>query len=119
MRIGEVIGLQWSDIDFRSRFVEVNRTLSQGRVTTPKNGKSRKVDMSLQLAETLRALKTERKAETLKRGWPKMPEWVFMTEAGTRYDPNNLRKFFNKSLEKAGLCRVRIFTTCAIPLQAC
>lgn len=77
MRLGELLGLQWGDVDFHGRFIEVRRTLVAGRVTTPKNGKSRRVDMSNQLGDALRALLTARKAETLKKGWSQVPEWVF------------------------------------------
>ncbi|MEI6127738.1 MAG: site-specific integrase [Pseudomonadota bacterium] len=107
-RIGEVTALQWGDVDFNGRFLEINRAISLGKVSTPKSGKSRRVDMSLQLAETLKELKTERKRETLKKGWSCMPEWIFVSESGTPYDPNNLRKVFNDSLDKAGLRRIRI-----------
>jgi len=39
-----------------------------GRVTTPKNGKTRRVDMSNQLTEALRVLLRVRKKETLATG---------------------------------------------------
>ena len=38
--------------------------------------------MSDQLAGTLRALRTARKAETLRRLWGQVPEWVFSSESG-------------------------------------
>ena len=46
MRIGEALGLQWGDIDFNSRFITIQRGRSKSRTETPKNGKSRRVDMS-------------------------------------------------------------------------
>jgi integrase len=49
----------------------------RGRVTTPKSGKSRRVDMSPQLAETLKAHLTATKKETLRKGWKEPPEWLF------------------------------------------
>ena len=33
-----------------------------------------------------------RKTETLTRGWSKLPEWVFCTEAGTLPDEGRVRK---------------------------
>jgi integrase len=68
LRLGEAIGLQWGEIDVQGRFIEVRRTLSDRRVTTPKSGKSRRVDMSQQLTETFRTLLLERKKETLRKG---------------------------------------------------
>src|SRR6266853_853075 len=48
-----------------------------------KSGHGRTVDMSRQLAGVLRHLYVERKAETLRRGWPDVPPWVFCSETGT------------------------------------
>ena len=109
MRLGEALGLKWGDIDFNSRFITVQRSLSKGRLSTPKNGKIRKVDMSFQLTEVLKKLKHQRKVETLRKGWKQVPEWVFVNEKG-RYihDKHWRNKVFYKALEKAKLRRVRI-----------
>lgn len=108
MRLGELLGLEWGDIDFAGRFIEVRRNRVAGRITTPKNGKGRRVDMSQQLTETLRGLLTARKEERLKRAWPDLPDCVFCTEAGTPLDGDNLRhRVFYKTLEKSGLRRIR------------
>jgi len=104
MRLGELLGLQWGDVDFHSRFIEVRRNLVGGRVTTPKNGKTRRVDMSAQLTDALRTLLVARKAETLRRGWETLPDWVFCNEKGGPLDGDNLRhRVFYKLLAKAGL----------------
>jgi integrase len=109
LRLGELFGLEWGDVDIRGHFLTVRRSRSGGRVTTPKSGKSRRVDMSDQLAETLQRLHVERKTETLKYGWGQVPETVFVTETGRPYDAANLRqRIFYKMLAKAGLRRVRL-----------
>ena len=46
MRMGELLGLQWGDIDFRGRFIEVRRAIVRGVVVPTKSGKIRRVDMS-------------------------------------------------------------------------
>ena len=46
LRQGELIGLQWSDIDFRSGFLEVRRAVVKRQLTSTKNHKLRRVDMS-------------------------------------------------------------------------
>jgi len=111
MREGELIGLKGGDIDFNGRLIEVQRNVVRRRVTTPKNGKTRRVDMSLQLTNTLQRLLVRRKAEALKRGRSLndvMEDWVFTTPQGTQLDPNNLRKrVFYRALAMAGLRRVR------------
>jgi integrase len=106
--MGELLGLQWGDIDFRGRFIEVRRAIVRGVVVPTKSGKIRRVDMSQQLTDTLKTLGVRRKEETLKLGWGDVPEWVFVNEVGRLLDPNNLRKrIFHRCLEKAGIRRVR------------
>ncbi|MBI4490242.1 MAG: tyrosine-type recombinase/integrase, partial [Deltaproteobacteria bacterium] len=91
--------------------------------TTPKSGKARRVDMSMQLTNTLDALLAQKKAEALKREMEKrtderrkteqvlaevMDSWVFTTPIGTQLDPNNMRKhLFYRALHLAELRRVR------------
>jgi len=109
MRIGEALGLQWGDIDFNGRFITIQRGRSKSRTETPKNGKSRRVDMSLQLAAALKELKRQRIEEKLRKGWEEMPEWVFITDKGTPLIEGHFReRVFNKMLAKAELRQIRI-----------
>ena len=109
MRLGELIALKPGDLDFNGAFIEVRRNYSRRQVTTPKSGKIRRVDMSKGLAEVLKSYLTERKKESLKKGWGESPEWLFYNEDGRVIDINNLRKrVFYKALEKAKLRRIRI-----------
>jgi integrase len=103
------LALQWEDIDFHGRFIEVRRTYSRLRVSTPKNHKTRRVDMSQQLTETLRVLHLERKKETLKKGWGEVPPWVFVSLAGTPLHPVNFYyHVWRPLLAKAELRHIRI-----------
>jgi len=109
LRLGELIGLHWGDIDFHGRFIEVRRNYVKGEVTTPKNHHLRRVDMSNQLTKALKRLRTKRKSETLKKGWKEVPEWVFINNNGHPLNPDNLRpRVFTKALEKARLRKIRI-----------
>jgi integrase len=109
MRLGELLALEWGDIDFRGGFIEVRRAHVQGQITTPKNGKTRRVDMSPQLAETFKALITERKREALASGRGEVGGLVFMNGAGRIMEHANLRtRVFWPALAKAGLRRIRI-----------
>jgi integrase len=87
MRIGEIRALKWKDLDFENRLIEVKRSCRKERITTPKNGKSRRVDMTPHLAETLKALQTAQKKNSLQKGRP-FSEWAFANNLGTimRYD---------------------------------
>ena len=122
MRQGELIALKGADIDFHGRFIEVNRTLSRGKITSPKSNKTRRVDMSGQLTGVLQDLLSKRKALALRKEMEKpsgerrgaaevtgeiMKGWLFTTPIGTQLDPSNLRKVFNRLLELAELRRVR------------
>jgi integrase len=106
MRLGEVIGLQPGDIDFNGRFIEVRRSIVRGRVETPKNGKSRRVDMSMMLAQALKDHLINTKEETLWKGWTKPPETLFYNDEGNPLDKRNLaQRYYEKCLAKAGLRR--------------
>lgn len=109
MRLGEALALEWGDIDFHGRFINIKRGYSRGRIQTPKAGKTRRVDMSMQLTDCLKALRHERKKETIKNGWVEVPELVFITEAGNRiHDSIFRRREFKRALEKAELRKIRI-----------
>lgn len=108
MRIGEALALQWGDIDFRNRFIEIKRSVVRGRVSTPKNGKSRRVDMSPQLTEALLIHQTASKKKGLRLGIGEI-ELLFTNETGNIIDVNNWRRrVFHKVLEKAKMRRIRI-----------
>lgn len=64
LRQGELLALQWDDLNFASRFLEIRRNLTHGTMTTPKNGESRRVDMSQELLKTLETLQLDRQLET-------------------------------------------------------
>ena len=105
--MGELFGLQWGDIDFNSRFVEVRRNIVRSRIETPKSGQLRRVDMSAQLTATLKELLRKRKEEYLQKGEP-LPEWVFINADGSPLDQHNFRKrVYLGLLAKAGLRQIR------------
>ena len=63
IRLGEAMALEWRDIDFDRRVVIVRRARRKGRVSPPKNGKGRRVDMSHQLTQALQSLQSLQEAE--------------------------------------------------------
>ena len=103
VRFGEALALKWEDVNFGEREIRVARAVSAGRIGSPKSGHGRTVDMSEQLSHTLLRLQVARKTETLKRGWPELPHWLFCTEAGTPLDESRVRKAFARTLKAAGL----------------
>ena len=108
MRIGEALSLQWGDIDFRDRFIEIKRSVVRGKVSTPKSRKTRRVDMSPQLTEALLIHQTESKKKGLRLGIGEI-ELLFTNETGNGIDANNWRRrVFYKALEKGKMRRIRI-----------
>lgn len=101
-----MIGLQWGDIDFRGGFIEIRRAFAHGVETSTKSHKVRRVDMTPQLAETLRKLQETRSLEAAMNG-TLMPEWVFVTPLGNRWDASNLRELFTDLLKKAEIRQVQ------------
>ena len=61
MRLGEILGLQWGDIDFNSKYILVKRSYKRGQFSAPKNQKGRRVDMSDQLVHVLKGLQRKEK----------------------------------------------------------
>ncbi len=54
LRIGEIIGLQWADLDLVRGRINVRRTIWRGNVGTPKGGRSRTVDIPPSLVLVLK-----------------------------------------------------------------
>jgi len=105
VRIGEGISIKWDDVDFNGRFIHIQRNYSKGRLGTPKNGKSRKVDMSRQLRDSLLRLKNDRKVVSINED----NQWVFTNGEGNLIDTDNWRRrVFNKAIKEAGVKRIRI-----------
>jgi len=56
--------------------IKIQRTLYRGKIGTPKNGKSRFVDMSKQLSGSLIDLKNKKEADATKNGLDGLPIWI-------------------------------------------
>ena len=108
MRLGELLAVQWGDIDFNSGYIVVRRTYKRGEFTETKNKKSRRVDMSESLKAVLQEQATKQKKQTLKNGWNEQPELIFTTQAGKALEQNYIRRVFKRVLKKAGLREIRI-----------
>ena len=67
LRLGELIGLKWGDIDFNGRFIEVRHSVVLGS-DAAKSHKIRRVEMSKQLHDTLKQLREVRHLEAMSMG---------------------------------------------------
>ena len=106
MRLGELLALQWADIDFHGQYIFVQRSYKLGKYTGTKTGKPRRVDMSDQLLSCLHALQLQRKADAFKAGAP-VVETVFHRD-GQPIEQNHIRRIFKRVLDKTGLRERRI-----------
>lgn len=115
LRNGEILGLEWKDIDFDNKILSINRTSLQqngkGMITgTPKTSKSiRKIAIPESLAVLLQQYKAAQAAERLKCG----DRWVntdrlFTAWNGEPMGPNTARHWLKKFDEKHGLRYVTI-----------
>lgn len=90
MRRGELLALEWSDIDFKSRTISVNKTLYKGNTTAPKTLTSnRLVDMSDDLAHVLYEHKREQKV---------LYKTVFNMPDGRYIHPYNMSERYYKAV---------------------
>lgn len=55
LRFGELIALQWTDINFHSRLLTVQKSISRGQMGSPKSNKIRYVPLLNDVAQTLSA----------------------------------------------------------------
>lgn len=67
LRRGEIAALEWNDIDFTRKFLHVQRSESKGQLSTPKSGRSRRVDLTARLLQALRENRHARGARVLWR----------------------------------------------------
>ena len=107
LRLGELLALQWGDIDWQGRFLIVRRNIVGGLETSPKSHQRRRVDMSAQLYDTLLAWHRLQRKRWIKKGKP-LPPWVFASLEGTALEERNVRHVFTRMLEKAELRQIRI-----------
>jgi integrase len=113
LRLGEALGLRWTDVDLVSRTIRVERTLGRRvkafptagpPIGTPKSGRARTVDMSQALSRVLGSLLRERREEALRRGQGQAaPAWVFLTPSGQPLAQQDVREDFARVLRWAGL----------------
>lgn len=102
MRRGELCGLYWSDIDKKSGTITVRRNLQYSQEkgiyeTSPKNGKSRRVDVGPDTLELLNQLKKEQADSCISK-------YVFTQNGSPEpMNPQSPTRYFAKLGERCGL----------------
>jgi len=83
----------------------VQRSIVRNKVSTPKSGKSRRVDISPQLAEALKGEMQKTGLREIKPGENKN-QYIFTSGAGNPIDKNSWRRrVFHKAVEKAEISK--------------
>jgi integrase len=110
MRKGEILGLQWEDIDFEKGIISVKRTLSNKKFEEPKtkSGK-RSIHIPKSIVNELLAYRAKYEIEKSKHG----PEWnrsntVLCSLYGNPIDSASFRKGFRRIVTIIGLPMIRI-----------
>jgi integrase len=107
LRLGELLALQWGDVDWNGGFLTVQHNIVRGVVTSPKSHQRRRVDMTPQLKAALLAWRRLQRRRWIKKG-KSLPPWVFASLEGTALEERNVRHVFTRMLEKADLRQIRI-----------
>lgn len=91
LRLGELIGLRWQDVDLKAGRLVVRQAVARGKVGTPKSGKKREVPLG---AEALAALKAHRHLKS---------EFVFCGAAGAMLTKGETKRPLWSACKRAGL----------------
>ena len=118
LRMGEALGLKWTDIDLYKGTLRVNRQLQRMRrdgdkpgtlvFSEPKNASRRTVDLPQRALESLRSHRTRQLEEKLQATYYEDSGLVFATGKGTPLDAQNIvNRYFKPLLRRAGLPDIR------------
>jgi integrase len=114
LRIGESLGLKWSDIDLEAGTLRVNRQLQRMRkegdksgtlvFSEPKNASRRTIDLPQRAIEALRNHRKTQLEEKLRASSYEDSGFVFATSKGTPLDAQNIvNRHFKPLLKHTGL----------------
>jgi integrase len=103
LRLSELIGLDWADLDEGAATLTVRRAFVRGVLGTPKNHQCRVVDVSPELLQALLVYRRALRAFALRKGRP-APTIMFPAVGGVdRLDDSNVRKVFARLCSAAKL----------------
>jgi len=114
LRQGELLGLKWSDLDWTSRRIQVQRQVQRRKgdglvFCEPKSASGRRVIvLGKSTIEKLREYKNNQLKERILLGekWQDY-DLIFPSPIGTPFDPSNVLKAYKDCLKRAGLPNLR------------
>ena len=95
LRLGELIGLQWADINFSGPILRVARRNWHGDIDTPKSGKNRNIPLNTAVVEAL------------EKQQHKLGPWVFCKTDGETLAAHLCKPPLQRACKKAGLRSVQ------------
>ena len=102
LRLGEALGLSWTDVDFSINKLCVQRAFTHNEWTSPKSGRIRYVDMTPQLTEALKKRQAKAKQTPIRVSGEPI-SLVFADEKGQPINDKVLRRVFKATLKKCKL----------------
>ena len=112
-RQGELLALEWSDVDLESGKLIINKTLNTidgvHIISSPKSAAStRQVFLSQQAVKKLAEHRSRQWEERLASPrWDEQYDLVFASHSGTHLDPGNVRRILSNIRVEAGLPKQR------------
>ena len=107
MRLSELLGLRWQDVDFDAGLIHVRQQLSRATKKKPARLLPLKTDAGsrdIVLLPELGCLLREHKAVAFQRGYARPENYVFSTEIGTPFYGRNVSvRGLDKAADRAGL----------------
>lgn len=108
MRIGEISGLKWSDIDWERREIHVNRTLQR---LTDEHGRSRLVEGTPKTSSSCRIIPLSKRLYHILRQIKRAStESYILSNSKSGIEPRVLRYQFKQLCREAGLSEVSFHT---------
>lgn len=102
IRLGELLALQWKDINFKKEFLVINKALYRTKIyntdksqlyfDTTKNGKERKIYLTLDIINDLKYFQKNSSSE-----------YVISNSNNTYYEPSNFKTKYNKIIKSINL----------------
>ncbi|MBS2031763.1 MAG: tyrosine-type recombinase/integrase [Deltaproteobacteria bacterium] len=91
LRLGEILALEWTDVDFKRRQLRIQRGEWRGKVSLPKGGRGRKIPMTKALTAALEDLRHLRGPR------------VFYRDDGTPMSQQTLKSWMAQAQRRANL----------------
>ncbi len=91
LRRGEILGLQWSDLNFARANMTIRHNIVRGKLDVPKGRTEEEVGMTKRLAQALGAIRHQR------------GPFVLATESGEHYKDHNIKRWMQQLVAQAKL----------------